>query len=279
MLAIALGLGASICWGAADFLGGVQSRRLPTLKVVLVSQAVGLAGAVVLLLASGDSVPSSDVLLAAVVAGITGITALCALFRALAIGTMSIVAPISATGQAIPVVAGLIEGERPGALQFVGIAVALIGVAFASRERDESAHGRQQTRQSVLLALVAAVGFGSFYVAMDYAADVSVTWGLSVARLAAVGLLLVAALALRQLPRSGDRVLPLVWLGLLDLLANCLFAVATTEGLLSIVAVLTALYPVTTVLLAMTVLHERLQRIQSIGVVATLIGVALIAIG
>lgn len=280
MLAFALGLGSSLCWGLADFLGGLQSRRHPLAAVMLVSQAAGLAGIAVLVVALGQDAPAFRHLLPAALAGAAGAIALAAFYRALAIGTMSIVAPISATGAALPVVVGVAGGERPGALQLAGMAAAVVGVVLASREEDEQGRTPENARLSVALALFAALGFGTFFVAMDAAADADVGWAMLVARCASVGLLLLAAAVLR--PRLGVGVTalaPLVAVGVLDATANGLYAWGTTKGLLSVVAVLGALYPVTTVLLARGLLRERVRRIQELGIVAALAGVVLIAAG
>jgi drug/metabolite transporter (DMT)-like permease len=281
VLAIALGLGSSVCWGLADFLGGLQSRRLPVAAVLLFSQAAGLVGIVAIVAAFGGPAPSLADMVPAVAAGLAGTIALSAFYRALAIGTMSVVAPISSTGAAVPVIVGLATGEHPGALQLVGIAAAATGVVLASREAEhEDARRAAAGRSSVLLALFAALGFGSFFVGMREAASVDVLWALLAARTAATGgLLAFAAVARPRLAVTPAALGPLVGIGALDLSANALYAVATTEGLLSVVAVLGALYPVTTVLLARAVLGERIRRVQEVGVAAALGGVALIAAG
>ena len=280
MLAFALGLGSSLCWGLADFFGGLQSRRHPVVAVMLVSQAAGLVAIAVLVAALGQGAPGPNQMLPAALAGAAGAIALTAFYRALAIGTMSIVAPISATGAALPVVVGVAGGERPGTLQLAGMAAAVIGVVLASREEDEEGRTPEKARLSVALALFAALGFGTFFVAMDAAADADVGWAMLVARCASVGLVMLAVAVLR--PRMGVGVTalaPLVAVGMLDAAANGLYAWGSTEGLLSVVAVLGALYPVTTVLLARGLLRERVRRIQEVGIVAALAGVALIAVG
>src|SRR2546423_4446213 len=121
MFAIALGLASSVCWGLADFLGGLQSRRVPVVGVLLISQAAGLVGIVAIVAISGEGAPSAADMLPAALAGAGGAIALSAFYRALAIGTMSIVAPISATGAAVPVIVGVATGDRPAALQVLGI--------------------------------------------------------------------------------------------------------------------------------------------------------------
>jgi drug/metabolite transporter (DMT)-like permease len=248
--------------------------------VLVVSQAAGLAGLVVLVAARGEGPPPVGDLWPAAAAGAAGAAALGAFYHGLAIGTMSIVAPISATGAAIPVAVGLAGGDRPSALQSAGVAVAVVGVVLASREIDESGARPERARRSVALALVAAVGFGSFFVGMNRAADADVFWALLVARSTSVLLAGAAVAALRPafaVPRGRLPALALV--GALDVSANALYAWASTEGLLSLVAVLGSLYPVVTVVLARAVLREQVRPIQDLGIVAALLGVGLIAGG
>jgi drug/metabolite transporter (DMT)-like permease len=280
MYALALALGSSLCWGVADFIGGVQSRKSPLLGVVLVSQAVGLVGLLVWVAARGQPPPDLVRLLPAAGAGLGGVVALACFYRALAIGTMSIVAPISATGVVVPVVVGLASGERPAALQVVGIATAVVGVVLASREGSGRPAAAAAVRRSILLALCAAVGFGTFMVGLRAGARADVSWALLAARLSAV--VAVGALAwARGLAAVSVRAgfMPLAIMGCLDLTANALYAVASRHGALSIVAVVASLYPLATVLLARVVLGERVRRVQEAGIVAALTGVALIAAG
>jgi drug/metabolite transporter (DMT)-like permease len=216
----------------------------------------------------------------AALAGSAGIVALGAFYRGLAIGTMSVVAPISATAAAVPVLVGLAEGERPGALQVAGMAAALAGVILASREPIEEGRPRGN-RAAVGLALVAAAGFGTFFVGIDRAsATAEVPWVIVVQRSCSLVLLVIAALVARpSLPRDGTSLAALGAIGVLDLGANGLYALATTEGLLSVVAVLGSLYPAVTVVLARLVLAERIARTQEVGVVLALAGVVAISAG
>ncbi|MDQ1663331.1 MAG: hypothetical protein QOJ68_3311 [Blastococcus sp.] len=280
MLAIAFGIGSSVCWGLSDFLGGVQSRSRPLLSVLFVSQAVGLAGiALFVALFAGAAPPLGD-LWPAAAGGAAGLVGLAAFYRALAIGTMSVVAPISATGAAVPVLVGVAGGDRPGALRVAGMVAALIGVVLASRELGEGKDTPARARLSIVLALAAALGFGSFFVGLKEAAHASVPWALLAARGVDVILLAPVAIALRESVRVARSVLPLLALiGLLDLGANGLFALATNRGLLSVVAVLASLYPVVTVVLARLTLGERIRRVQGAGVATVMVGVALIAAG
>lgn len=245
--------------------------------MLAISQVAGLVVVAALVAARGEPPPALPELLPAAGAGTAGLLALAAFYRALAIGTMSIVAPVAATGAVVPVAVGLAAGEAPGELQLVGIAAAVAGVVLASREEDGSAAAGGEP---VALALLAALGFGTFFVGMDSAAEADVLWALLVARSCAVALLVLGMLALRRGARAGPAALaPLALVGLLDVSANGLFALASTQGLLSLVAVTGSLYPVVTVLLARAVLAERVRAVQGAGVVLALGGVVLIAAG
>ncbi len=281
MLALALALSSSLCWGVADFIGGLQARRLSALWVVLLSQAIGLGAVIVVLAVRGTGPPDLGRLLPAVGAGVAGIAGLSAFYRALAIGTMSIVAPIAATGVAVPVIVGIAGGDRPAALQLAGIAAATVGVMLASREPEPAGSAaRVATRSTLVLSLVAALGFGTFFVGLRAGARADVLWALFASRGAGVAALAGAAVALRppaRIARSNLRTLAVI--GTLDVSANGLFALASRHGLLSIVSVAGSLYPVATVVLARAVLGERVRRLQEVGIVAALAGVVMIAAG
>lgn len=279
MLGVGLALSSSLCWGISDFIGGVQSRRTAVLRVVLITQAVGLVVLGVILAVRGQGAPALHRLLPAVGGGVVGVAGLAAFYRALSIGTMSIVAPIAATGVVVPVVVGIAGGEHPAAPQVAGIAAAIVGVVLASRERDHRGSPTQAGRSSVALALLAALGFGCFFVGLRSSSRADPLWATFAARAAAVlALSLFAAVRPSGLRgRGGLRLLAVA--GTLDMSANVLFAVATRHGLLSVVSVLAALYPLATVALARVVLGEKVRRVQEVGVVAALTGVVLIAAG
>jgi drug/metabolite transporter (DMT)-like permease len=277
MLAIALALGASLSWGLGDFLGGLKSRTLHVLTVLVVSQVVGLGAALVWVVASGEGMPSWSATAWAMAAGAAGCLGIATLYRGMAIGAMGIVAPISAVAAVIPFAVGIASGERPGALQVVGILLALTGVAVASREPAARGGGRAS---GIGLALLAALGFGLYFVFADRAADESVPYAVATARGFSLLLALIAALVVGASLRPGRSSLPaLAAVGLCDVGANMLFSLATTMGYLSIVAVLAALYPVVTVALAAVLLHERVAPTQRLGVAGALVGAALITAG
>lgn len=275
---ILLGLSSGLCWGAADFVGGLQARRLPALAVTLWSQMVGGLTLLIGLLLTGPVITSGAAW--GVAAGLCGGMALVMFYRALAIGTMSVVAPVSACGAVVPVFVGLAQGERLGLLTGGGIVVALVGVVLVSLQSSgPQAAGNQ--RQAFLYALGAALGFGLFFVLIDRAASTpgaSALWVNVWARAGSVPLLFTLQLATtRSLGWPGRR-LPMVGLvGILDMSANVLFALAAQSGELGVVSVLSSLYPVTTVLLSWLILSERLTRVQYAGVGLALLGVGLLA--
>jgi drug/metabolite transporter (DMT)-like permease len=208
-----------------------------------------------------------------------------AFYRALAIGTMSIVAPVASTGVALPVLVGLATGDEPGLPRSIGLAAAVVGVILASRESDDAAAGRADPRlqrQSIVLAIVAGLGFGMYFVLAEIASSGDIGWALLLSRIAASPF--VVAFAVITLRRGGRRprpldLLALAGIGMLDLGANVLYNTATTVGELSTVAVASSLYPVTTVLLAAALLGERVRGTQRIGVIVALCGVVLISAG
>lgn len=273
-----LALTASLSWGLGDFLAGLRTRRLPVVTVLVVSQAAGLATIALVVGVRGAGPPDARHLLYGSLAGICGAVGLAALYRGLAIGPMSIVAPISATAAAVPVIFDLVTGDRPSGVQAAGIALAVAGVVLASRAG--AAEGRRASTEGVGLALVAAVSFGLLLVLLGEASEADPYWGTLAMRGTSFSLLVLAALVLRPSFALAGRDLPvLLLIGVLDTAGNTLFAVATTESLLSVAAVLGQLYPVVTVLLARLVLGERMSRGQGAGVVSAFTGVALITAG
>jgi drug/metabolite transporter (DMT)-like permease len=272
-----LALGASLTWGVGDFLAGLRSRSLPVLTVLVVSQAAGFLTIALVVAARGTGPPDARYLGYAVLAGLCGAAGLAALYRGLAVGDMSVVAPISATAAVVPVIAGLVSGERPSALQGLGVALALTGVVLTAHESGTGGGG---PASGVGLALVAALSFGLVLVALGAASEGDALWGTLSMRVTSLSALTVAALLVRPGFALRDGALPaLVLIGILDVAGTMLFAVASTKSLLSLAAVLAQLYPVVTVLLARVVLGERISRHQQLGVVAVFAGVVLITAG
>lgn len=283
MLVVVLGLGSAIAWGLADFVGGLKNRELNIWTVGLASQLAALLICLPLLAVSGP-VPEDRVLIYGVAAGAANAVGLLTFYRALALGRMSTVAPIVGMSALLPVIVGLLSGERPSLLQSAGITIGIGGIVLASRELDDKPSGGPALRWIILLATVAATAIGANLIAIEKAValsdDTSVLWPIGAARVATVVLLLGGAVARGRLRMPKARhLLALFALGALDLTANVLYAHATQETLLSVAAVLGSLHPVVTILMARAVLDERLRGVQVIGVVLAIGGVCLIAGG
>ena len=281
-MSVLLALLSSGLWGLSDFLGGSLSRRVPAFVVVGASQSVGLLLLLPVALLSGGAGADRGYLLPGAVAGAAGMVALGAFYRALATGTMGVVAPVAALGAAVPVVVGLLRGEAPSGMQLAGITVAVVGVVLASGPEVGSRPGGAVP---LLLALLAAVGFGLVIVLLDEGATSSVLMTLLTMRATSVGLLCLALLALRRAPgpsglRRQDAGL-VAAVGVADVSAYGAVAVAasTAGALVSVTGVLASLYPVVTVLLARQLLHERLRPVQVTGTAIALGGVVLLAAG
>jgi drug/metabolite transporter (DMT)-like permease len=276
-LALVLALGSSIVWGTADFAGGSLSRRLPVLGVTLVSQGAGFVALLVAVAVRGEV--GSRSLLLGLAAGVGGGLGLAAFYRALALGTMSVVSPIAACGALVPFVVSLATGERPSPIALGGAVAALAGAVLASLEERRAAAASPERARAVVLAVVAAIALGLFVYFLGLGSrqgdPLSTLVGARVGSLA----VLVGVAAVLRAPVSIARssIAAVAAVGLADVLANALFAVASTHGLLALVSVLGSLYPVVTVLLAHVLLGERLTRAQRAGVALALGGVAVIA--
>jgi drug/metabolite transporter (DMT)-like permease len=277
-----LGLSSGLFWGTGDFLGGLTARRLPAIVVTFWSQLSGGLILAVVVAASGQP-PTLHGIAWGAVAGVSGGTALVLFYRGLAEGTMSIVAPVSATGAVLPVVAALARGEPPSTLAGAGIAAALVGVVLVSRPARGTRPGQAGALSLRVLgfALGAALGFGLFFVLIDQASSVpggTPLWSALAVRAGSLAWLGgIVAVRRRPLAWPGRRLVRLIALvGVLDTTANVLFAYASTLGNLAVVGVLGSLYPVATVLLARFVLAERLSGGQTAGVALTLTGVAIL---
>lgn len=278
MLGPGFAIGSSLSFGVADFLGGTTSRRIGTLQFIFCTQLIGvvLAGGWVAI--SGDPLPPVATVAAAAGAGIGMTVGLAAFFQAMVVGTMSVVAPISATGVVVPIVAGIVRGERPGAAQAIGIVAAIVGIVVASRPPRE--HPSIPVESGLGLALLAALGGGLMLWLMAPASRHGVPWALLITR-AIPAIILVAGVSIRRVslrpalePRNARITLASALLGSS---AVALYAFATLHGQLVIVSVLASLYPAVTVLLAYHVLGERLHGVQQLGIAATLAGVVLLS--
>ena len=279
-------LATSLLWGLADFGGGLLTRRTPALTVVVVSQTIAAAVLGVIVVATGGWSEAGPQLWFAVAAGLVGPVAMLAFYKALALGPMGVVSPLGSLGVAVPVGVGLVLGERPGLMQFAGIAVAVAGVVLAGGPQLK---GAPVQRQAVLLTLLAAFGFGAV---MSLIAEASTTvtglfLALFVQRVtnAAVGggaLLVSVRRGSPALPEGGfpwASVPALAFVGLADVAANGTYSMAAQHGPVTVAAVLASLYPVVTALAARGILSERLRGVQAAGAGLALLGTVLLATG
>ncbi|HEV2711973.1 MAG TPA: DMT family transporter [Gaiellaceae bacterium] len=265
---------ASVAWGVADFLGGLKSRVVPTIVVLLLAQVAGVLAAGTVVALAGNPPPGPSILWAAL-AGVFGTVGLGAFYRGMAVGSISIVAPIAAVAAVVPVVFGIATGDDLSRLQLLGFVLALAGVAAASFERHV---GEIRLAAGVPWAIAAVIGFGGYYVPMHAASDEDFLWPALVFR-STVGLLAFAAWLVVRPPLAPalGHLRAIATIGILDTVGNALFAAASSLGEVSVVSVLATLYPVTTVALAAAVLGERLDRLQFAGVGSALAGVVLIS--
>lgn len=282
---VLLGIGSGLCWGTADFFGGLQSRRLPVLLVTLWSQLLGALALLLVTLLSGQPLTLAGLAwggLAGLCAGLT----IMLFYRALAIGLMSIVAPVSACGALLPVLFGVARGDMPGRLATLGIVVALGGIVLVSLQPADSSHTipAARLRAALLLALGSALGFGLYFILFNRGVALSPQGPLWISMATRCGSLLISlVLILARRPRPAWPGRPIIGrlaaIGVLDTAASACFAYASVSGHLSIVAVLSSLYPVATVLLGRLILEERLNGMQHAGVVLALGGVVLLSAG
>jgi uncharacterized membrane protein len=275
LISLLLALGASLAWGVADFFGPLVSRTLGSLRVLFWAQVGGCA-AIALAVAIRGQGPAGWAVLFAILASLGGMLGLFAYYRGMEQGAMSVVAPIAGVSAIVPVIFGIATGDKPSATQVAGIACALVGVGLASIEHNE---GSRRVAAGVGLALLAAVGFGFYFPWMHAAGKVDFWWASLVFRSTAL-VLLAAVVAARHTPlrlRPRDIVIASA-VGIGDTIGNVLFAASSGHGLVSLTSVLASLYPVVTVILAASVLHEKVARMQKAGIVLTLTGVVLISV-
>jgi drug/metabolite transporter (DMT)-like permease len=269
---------AAWVYGLGDFCGGRASRRLDSISVTLYGQLFGLILLAVALVGFGDPVaPLVDWGWGAL-AGASGLVGLGLLYYCLANGAMTVVGPLTAVVSALlPVIVGFALGERPSGLAILGIVAALAGIVLVT-----GAIGTPHVPTSpriVALTVVGGIGFGLLYVFLDQTSDESGMWPLAAARAVSIGIAAVIVLGRRGRGPVSRIGLFAVLAGVFDMGANVLFVLATREGLLSLVSVITALYPVSTILLAVRFDRERLSRSQAVGLVGAGVAVALVALG
>jgi drug/metabolite transporter (DMT)-like permease len=269
-----LSLATAAVWGGGDFAGGIATKRANVFRVVAGAHACGLLLMLLLVWITGEAFPPRSTLLWGAVAGITGAVGVAALYRALAIGRMGIVAPVAAvvTG-VLPVLVGIYTEGMPDPVQLAGFVLALVSIWLIARP-----DGEIDTHRGLGLAVLAGVMFGLFFIAGKQAGHHGVFWPLVAARtVSTLLMLLIVAFS------AGDRrplrpaLVPIVFSGILDTSANALFIAATQRGRLDVTSVLSSLYPASTVILARIFLKERMSATQNAGIIGALVSVALIA--
>lgn len=285
MFASLVALASAVLYGAADFLGGLAARRTSTIAVVVVSQLSGVVLLVLMLPFLPSAEPSTGDLAWGATAGLAGGTGVALLYRALAIGTMAVVAPTTAVcAVAIPVVAALIFGERPALLTLIGIGLAVVAIVLVSQERKPTIESATPTAsrfpRGLGLALLSGVAIGFFFLALARTGSSAGLWPLVAARTASVVLFGLVALSARQSLRMIPAVAAIaIGGGAIDMLANALYLLASRNGPLSEIVTLSSLYPASTVILARVVLGERLNRWQQAGIASAVVAVTLIVRG
>lgn len=281
-MAYVLALLSAAAYGAADFLGGMATRRATAVSAVIVSQAAGLILLLLVLPFLPETVVTTADIAWGAVAGLAGGSGVAILYRALAIGPMSIVAPLTAVfAAALPVFAGLALGERLSSTTTLGIALAAIAIVLIGQEQSSARRGvtHSVSPRGITLAIVAGLLVGVFFVSLERTSAASGLWPLVPARLVAISLLTATALAGRRpvlVPRSVAAVA--IGAGAVDMLANALYLIAVQQGPLSVVATLASLYPASTIVLARFVLGERWSKLQAAGI-ATAVGATTLIVG
>lgn len=281
MLSIIFGLLSALSWGAGDFTGGLAARKVGAVRAVFYASVVGLIVIAVSALVTGEAFPALRVWGFAMMAGVFGSLGLILLYAAMANGTMSIAAPVSALlAAALPVLVGALTEGLPEPLTLIGFGFALFAVWMVSQGeggvKDILSH-----LADLKLPLLAGIGFGGYFVLMHNATDEgALLWAMTGSRIASVILISIYMLFTRASFRIEDRSsFPIIGVnGILDLTGNAFFILAAQAGRLDVASVLSSLYPGSTVLLAWIFLHERLTRNQWIGILSALIAIVLMTL-
>ena len=279
-VANALAVVAAITYGAADFLGGLATKRGSTVfSAVVCSQATGLVLVLLAIPLLPRASPTAEDLAWGAASGLAGGIGLALLYRGLAVGVMSVVAPVTAVcAVIIPVGVGVAFGERPTGVAGVGVALAVVSIVLVSRSGEIEAGTRGRT--GVPIAIASGVAIGIFLVCLERTGPSAGLWPLVPARAVSVSFFAIAGLLAREslIPRRESWTI-VAGGGALDMLANVLYLLAVRQGPLSIVATLTSLYPASTVLLARIVLRERLRPVQQAGVGCAVLAIVMIVSG
>ena len=271
---------SALFYGLGDFSGGYAASRSRVLSVLVVSQVFGLATAAVGLMAMWQGPPGGADLVWGLVGGLAGAFGIVMLYRGIAKGIVAIVSPTAALLSSIlPLVVGLLLGDRPGIMAIVGIGLCVPAIILLSSSPAGTGSDRDHIRSSFYHGIVAGLGFGLFYIALSRPGVNSGFWPLIAARTASITVALVILLARREpLRLKKDSLVPAVLAGILDMVANIFFVLASSAGMLSIVAIIVSLYPAPTVLMARLIFKERITPARGIGLVLSLAGLALISL-
>ncbi|MDQ2797872.1 MAG: DMT family transporter [Actinomycetota bacterium] len=277
-MTVVFGLLAAVLYGIGDFAGGIGSRRHNAITVLLYSYPVG-AVLMAAMLPFFPGTVDTRVIVYGILGGLVGEIGVILLYSLMTIAPINVVSPVTAVLAAIvPVVVGVGIGERPHATAWFGIALGLLAVTLVSRTGDEHPHGRLGAKVLVL-AVLYGLGFGLYFVFLARAGDNSGLWPLVISRIASAALIVPVAAARRGFRKISGRMLGIVVVaGVCDALANMFFLLASREGLLSLASVLTSLYPATTVVLAVWLLHEHTSRVQRAGLVLAMGAIVLITV-
>ena len=283
-MAYLLAIASAALYGAADFLGGIASRRASTIAIVVTSQGSGLLALLVILPLLPHASPSTSDLVWGGTAGVAGGVGVALLYRALAVGRMAVVAPTTAVcAVVIPVVAGVLAGDRLAPLTAIGMGLAMAAIVLVSRQTVASGDGAASPGllpPGVWLALASGVAIGLFYLALARSGPAAGMWPLVGARAASVVVFVVLALgSARSLHLAAPVVRIAAAAGVIDMCANAFYLAASRGGPLSVIVTLSSLYPASTVLLARVVLGERLNAWQAAGVACALVAITLIVGG
>ncbi|MEY4607504.1 MAG: hypothetical protein RLY45_2264 [Actinomycetota bacterium] len=288
---IVLAAGAAVVWGLGDFCGGRATRRMSPTAVTFAGQLLSLLPLALALVVLGDPIAEAGSWAWGLLAGVGGFVGIALLYYCLANGSMSVVAPITAVVSAVvPLAVGVALGERPSALAVVGIVVALAAITLVTGSAGSASAAT--TSRVIVLAVVSGASIGTSLAALDRAADDSGMWPLLAMRIMSIslaGFLLVgrgiarggstgsggdpSVSLLRRIPRWA------LLAGVFDMAANILFVAATREGMLSLVAVTSSLYPASTIVLAMRFDRERVTRLQTTGILCAGVALVLVALG
>lgn len=267
-------------YGLGDFSGGYAASKSNVLPVMLVSQFFGLATASIALVAMWSGPPAAADLLWGFTGGLSGFLGIVILYRGIAKGIVAIVSPIAALlSSAIPFVAGILLGDRPSVPALIGISLCVPAIILLSSSPSKKESDKKATASSILHGVVSGIGFGFFFVALSRPSVQSGFWPLFASRSASLSMAMLVMLFKREPLRlnKGGR-MPAVLAGVLDMVANIFFVIASRTGMLSIVGIIVSLYPVPTVIMARLVFKERISRVRTIGLGLCLVGLVLISL-